>query len=83
MVGKVALVTGGAGGIGAASAARLLRDGACVMLADRDGAAVEGVRAGFAAQFGADVVRAAVCDVTDEGKWQPLLPNAREFGGLL
>lgn len=83
MVGKVALVTGGAGGIGAASAARLLRDGACVMLADRDGAAVEGVRAGFAAQFGADVVRAVVCDVTDETQVAAAFADcAREFGGL-
>ncbi|WP_372732912.1 bifunctional rhamnulose-1-phosphate aldolase/short-chain dehydrogenase [Novosphingobium sp.] len=83
MVGKVALVTGGAGGIGAASAARLLRDGACVMLADRDGAAVEDVRACFAAQFGADVVRAAVCDVTDEAQVAAAFADcAREFGGL-
>ncbi|MDE2301848.1 MAG: bifunctional rhamnulose-1-phosphate aldolase/short-chain dehydrogenase, partial [Sphingomonadales bacterium] len=66
LAGRIALVTGGAGGIGAACAARLLTDGACVMLADRDGAALETVRAGFAARFGTDGVRAAVCDVTDE-----------------
>ena len=83
MVGRIALVTGGAGGIGAASAARLMADGACVMLADRDGAAVEGVRAGFAGQFGKDVVRAVVCDVTDEAQVQAAFDAcAREFGGL-
>ena len=83
LVGKIALVTGGAGGIGAASAERLLRDGACVMLADRDAAAVEEVRAGFAAQFGKDVIRAAVCDVTDEAQVQGAFDAAaREFGGL-
>jgi rhamnulose-1-phosphate aldolase/alcohol dehydrogenase len=83
MVGRIALVTGGAGGIGAASAARLLADGACVMLADRDAAAVEEVRAGFAGQFGKDVVRAVVCDVTDEAQVQAALDAcAREFGGL-
>lgn len=83
MVGKIALVTGGAGGIGAASAVRLLREGACVMLADRDASAAEEVRAGFARQFGKDVVRAVVCDVTDEAQVQAAFDEcAREFGGL-
>ena len=83
MVGRIALVTGGAGGIGAATAARLLREGACVMLADRDEAAAEAVRDSFAAQFGKDVVRAAVCDVTDEAQVQAAFDLcAREFGGL-
>ncbi|MDE2597166.1 MAG: bifunctional rhamnulose-1-phosphate aldolase/short-chain dehydrogenase [Sphingomonadales bacterium] len=83
MVGRIALVTGGAGGIGAATAARLLRDGGCVMLADRDGAVVEEVRAGFAAQFGKDVVRAVTCDVTDEAQVKAAFDAcAREFGGL-
>ena len=83
MVGRIALVTGGAGGIGAATAARLLREGACVMLADRDGDAAEAVRAGFAAQFGKDVVRAVTCDVTDEAQVAAAFAEcAREFGGL-
>lgn len=83
MVGKIALVTGGAGGIGAATAARLLREGACVMLADRDAEAIEEVRAGFASQFGKDVIRASVCDVTDEAQVQAACDAcAREFGGL-
>ncbi|MEO1969303.1 MAG: bifunctional rhamnulose-1-phosphate aldolase/short-chain dehydrogenase [Sphingomonadaceae bacterium] len=83
MVGKIALVTGGAGGIGAASAARLMADGACVMLADRDAAAVEEVREGFAKQFGKDVIRSVVCDVTDEGQVACAFDAcAREFGGL-
>ncbi|MBU6268167.1 MAG: bifunctional rhamnulose-1-phosphate aldolase/short-chain dehydrogenase [Sphingomonadales bacterium] len=83
MVGKVALVTGGAGGIGAATAARFLREGACVMLADRDAATVEVVRAGFAKQFGKDVVRSVACDVTDEAQVAAAFAYcAREFGGL-
>jgi rhamnulose-1-phosphate aldolase/alcohol dehydrogenase len=83
MVGKVALVTGGAGGIGAATAARLLSEGACVMLADRDGGALAAVQAGFANQFGKDVVRAATCDVTDEAQVKAAFDLcAREFGGL-
>ncbi|AXB80339.1 bifunctional rhamnulose-1-phosphate aldolase/short-chain dehydrogenase [Novosphingobium sp. P6W] len=83
LVGRVALVTGGAGGIGAATAARLMADGACVVLADRDGAVVEDVRAGFAQQFGKDVVRSVVCDVTDEAQVaEAFSVAAREFGGL-
>lgn len=83
LVGRIALITGGAGGIGAATAARLLREGACVMLADRDAAALEQVRAGFARQFGKDVVRSTVCDVTDELQVaDSFAACAREFGGL-
>lgn len=82
-VGRVAFVTGGAGGIGAATAARFLREGACVVLADRDAAAVEDVRAGFARQFGKDVVRAVTCDVTDEDQVEAAFATAaREFGGI-
>ena len=36
LAGQIALVTGGAGGIGRATADRLLREGACVVLADID-----------------------------------------------
>ena len=83
MVGRIALVTGGAGGIGAATAARFLREGACVVLADRDAAAAEDVRTGFAKQFGQDVVRAVACDVTDEAQVKAAFDfAAREFGGL-
>ncbi|KAG5729298.1 hypothetical protein E4T56_gene8424, partial [Termitomyces sp. T112] len=82
-VGRVAFVTGGAGGIGAATAARFLKEGACVVLADRDANAVEEVRAGFAKQFGKDVVRAVTCDVTDEAQVKASFDTAaREFGGL-
>ena len=83
LVGRIALVTGGAGGIGAASAARLMTEGACVMLADRDAVAVEEVRAGFAHQFGKDVVSSVLCDVTDETQVAAAIAaTAREFGGL-
>jgi rhamnulose-1-phosphate aldolase/alcohol dehydrogenase len=82
-VGRVAFVTGGAGGIGAATAARFLKEGACVVLADRDAAAVEEVRAGFAKQYGKDVVRAVTCDVTNESQVKAAFDTAaREFGGL-
>ena len=83
LVGKVALVTGGAGGIGAATAARLMADGACVMLVDRAADALDEVRTGFAKQYGKDLVRSAICDVTDETQVQAAFDDcARAFGGL-
>jgi rhamnulose-1-phosphate aldolase/alcohol dehydrogenase len=83
LVGKVALVTGAAGGIGAACVDRLLADGACVMLTDRDAAALEIARDSMAGRYGQDVVRFVVCDVTDEDQVAAAFEAcAREFGGL-
>lgn len=83
LVGKIALVTGAAGGIGAASAKRLLSEGACVLLTDRDSEALETVRAMAAKTFGSDVVRASTCDVTDEDQITAAFADCgREFGGL-
>jgi rhamnulose-1-phosphate aldolase/alcohol dehydrogenase len=83
LVGKIAFVTGAAGGIGAATAQRLLADGACVMLVDRDAAALDRIHAQLGARHGSDAVRAAVCDVTDEAQVKVAFDDiAVEFGGL-
>ncbi len=83
LAGRIALVTGGAGGIGAATARRLLADGACVMLVDRDASALETASATLAETYGRDVLRSALCDVTDEAQVQSAFDaTAREFGGL-
>ncbi|AVW89717.1 bifunctional rhamnulose-1-phosphate aldolase/short-chain dehydrogenase [Celeribacter baekdonensis] len=83
LAGRVALITGAAGGIGAATAARYLKEGACVMLADINETALEEVRAGFAAQFGADVVRKVQMNVTDEDAViAAYADTAVEFGGV-
>jgi rhamnulose-1-phosphate aldolase/alcohol dehydrogenase len=83
LAGKIALVTGGAGGIGRATAERLLAEGACVMLLDRDGPALEEASSKLRSVAGKDVLRAVVCDVTDEAQVRAAFEAcAREFGGL-
>ena len=57
LAGRVALVTGGAGGIGRAIVRRLLGEGACVVLADIDVTALESTYEEFRASHGADSVR--------------------------
>lgn len=81
--GHVALVTGGAGGIGGAVARRLLEEGACAVLLDVDAAALDAASADFVRAYGKDRVRAARCDVTDEDSVRAALAEAvREYGGL-
>jgi rhamnulose-1-phosphate aldolase/alcohol dehydrogenase len=83
LAGKVALVTGGAGGIGRATAERLLRDGACVVLADIDANALEATDAELGGRHTADVVRSVRLDVTREQEVADAFAfAAREYGGL-
>ena len=65
--GRSAIVTGAAGGIGAAIATRLARDGAAVVIADLDGDHAAAMAAKVAADSGGRVVGQA-CDVGDEAQ---------------
>ncbi len=83
MAGRVAMVTGGAGGIGAATAERYLREGACVMLADIDDAALAETAEGLSARYSADVVRTVNMNVTSEEAVAKAYDDiAAEFGGV-
>lgn len=83
LAGRIALVTGGAGGIGSATATRLLSEGACVVLADIDESLLNKTYAELVEAHGSDVVRKVVMDVTDEGQVNAALATtAREYGGL-
>jgi len=81
--GKIALVTGSAGGIGKAIAKRFLEEGACVMLSDLDANRLEASVAELKKAFGKDVVSGAVLNVTDRSTIDKAYSqSALEFGGV-
>jgi 3alpha(or 20beta)-hydroxysteroid dehydrogenase len=75
--GKVALVTGAAGGIGAAAARRLAQEGARLLLTDAD---EDGARR-VARELGGERADALGHDVTSEEQWQAVLAHALEAHG--
>jgi rhamnulose-1-phosphate aldolase/alcohol dehydrogenase len=83
LAGQVAFVTGGAGGIGRATAARLIGEGACVVLADIDPEALKSAGDDFAKAYGGDSVRTVGLDVTKEDAVLASFAEASvEFGGV-
>ncbi len=75
--GKVALISGGASGLGLASGRRLAEEGATVILADVD------VAGGERAAAAIDGARFMQLDVTDEQRWIELIARLeQEFGRL-
>ena len=78
--GKVALVTGAASGLGAATARRLAKDGAAVLLTDRD-LAGEDIAASITAAGGQAAFR--LHDVTSHPDWAAAVEHAvQDFGRL-
>ncbi len=83
LAGRVAFVTGGAGGIGRATAARLLADGAHVVLADIDARALETAHADLVARHDPERIRDVVRDVSDEASVAASFREAvLAFGGI-
>ncbi|MBA2579257.1 MAG: SDR family oxidoreductase [Thermoleophilaceae bacterium] len=78
---RVALVTGGAQGIGQAIAGRLARSGASVVVVDRDGEGAE--RAAKALRDEGLVARSTVADVTRAADADAMVAEALEHEGSL
>jgi rhamnulose-1-phosphate aldolase/alcohol dehydrogenase len=83
LAGKVAFVTGGAGGIGKAIGIRMLQQGACAVLADINQESLDSAVTDLSGLFGKDVIRGVICDVTkEESVIAAINFCAVEFGGL-
>jgi rhamnulose-1-phosphate aldolase/alcohol dehydrogenase len=83
LAGRVALVTGGAGGIGVATAQRYLSEGACVVLADINAENLNVAQDALTQAYGGDVVRSVMMDVTNEDAVATAFAEAAvEFGGI-
>ncbi|MFP4089336.1 MAG: bifunctional rhamnulose-1-phosphate aldolase/short-chain dehydrogenase, partial [Cyclobacteriaceae bacterium] len=80
---KIALITGSGGGIGKATAERLIREGACVVLSDLHAGRLEETNLEFEKKFGKDAVTSVVMDVN---KAEDLATAIRQcclaFGGV-
>ncbi len=63
--GRIALITGSAGGIGKAIAKKFTEEGACVVINDNDTERLQSVKAEFSRKFSNDVFVSEIVDVTD------------------
>jgi len=83
LTGRVALVTGSAGGIGKAIARKFAEEGACIVLNDLNTERLEETKAEFLKDFGKDNVIAIPLDVTDAQSAASAFETAcLAFGGI-
>lgn len=83
VAGKLALVTGGAQGLGAAIAKRLAAEGARVLVTDLNGEGAAETAAAIEDQCGSGTASSQQHDVTSEDAWIAALATARDkLGGL-
>ena len=81
--GRVALITGSAGGIGKAIAKKFAAEGACVILNDNDAGRLQASTIEFEKEFGKDVFSSVVLDVTKTLDINKACDEAAlSFGGL-
>jgi rhamnulose-1-phosphate aldolase/alcohol dehydrogenase len=81
--GKIALITGSAGGIGKAIAKKFAQEGACVVLNDIDQERLDGAKDEFVRLFGKDTVATTLLNVTDFASIEEALKaSCLAFGGV-
>lgn len=81
--GRIALITGSAGGIGKAIAQKFADEGACVILSDNNPERLEEAKAEFNKKYGKDVFTGDVLDVTVASTIAQTIRTAvLAFGGL-
>ena len=81
--GRIALVTGSAGGIGKAIAKKFAKEGACVIINDINQERLENATQEFQKQFGKDTASSALLDVTKQDSVEKAFAAAAlAFGGV-
>ena len=81
--GRVALVTGSAGGIGKAISKKFAEEGACVILNDINQERLDEAKAEFIKLYGKDAVATTLLDVTNTRSIEDAIENAcLAFGGV-
>ncbi|WP_423146163.1 bifunctional aldolase/short-chain dehydrogenase [Rubrolithibacter danxiaensis] len=81
--GKIALITGSAGGIGKAIAKKFIEEGAVAVINDNDASRLENADNDFQKQYGKDSYTAVILDVTQTNSIQAAFNAANlAFGGV-
>ncbi|MGM8363506.1 bifunctional aldolase/short-chain dehydrogenase [Flavobacterium sp. ARAG 55.4] len=81
--GRIALITGSAGGIGKAIAKKFAEEGACIVINDINEERLQGATADFIKAFGKDAVSSTLLNVTDDASTALALDAAcLAFGGV-
>jgi rhamnulose-1-phosphate aldolase/alcohol dehydrogenase len=81
--GRIALITGSAGGIGKAIAKKFADEGACIIINDNDPQRLENAKQEFSKQYAKDVYASVLVDVTDASTIQQAFDVAcLSFGGV-
>jgi rhamnulose-1-phosphate aldolase/alcohol dehydrogenase len=81
--GKIALITGSAGGIGKAIAKKFADEGACIVVNDNDAERLASAKESFQKEYGKDVFTTVLLDVTNRTDIEKAYEAAAlSFGGI-